>query len=153
MLQVVPKDQLADYVGQEVGCSDWFKIDQARIDSFADATLDHQYIHVDKERAAETPFGTTIAHGYLTLSMLPHLTETCGIAPENVVMGINYGANKLRFLNPVKVDSEIRARVKLQDVDEKKPGQFLLTSNVTIEIKGEDKPAMIAETLAMFVVQ
>ena len=153
MLRVVAKDKLADYVGQEIGCSEWFKIDQARIDAFADATLDHQFIHVDTEQAAKTPFGTTIAHGFLTLSMLPYLTATCAIVPENLVMGINYGANKLRFLNPVKVDSEIRARVKLQDVVEKNPGQFLLTSNITIEIKGEDKPAMIAETLAMFVVQ
>lgn len=153
MPETVPKDKLADYIDRDMPPSDWLAIEQERIDAFADATLDHQFIHVDKEKAAQTPFGTTIAHGYLTLSLLPYLTGQCGVVPEGIAMAINYGSNKVRFLQPVKVGSEVRAHVKLKDVNEKKPGQILTTSEVTVEIRGEDKPALVAETLALYFVQ
>lgn len=153
MSKVVSADQLVNYVGQEVGVTDWLEIDQDRINKFADATGDHQYIHVDPERAAKTPFGTTIAHGFLTLSLLAMMSnENGGIKLENTVMGINYGLDKVRFINPVKVGSKIRARFELASADEKKPQHFLLKHNVTVEIEGEDKPALIAEWLGMTVI-
>ena len=151
-MQVVPVDQLADYVGKDVGESDWFTVDQDRINAFADATNDHQFIHIDPEAAKATPWGTTIAHGFLTLSLIPFLTATAGIVPQGIVMAINYGSDKVRFIEPVKVGSEVRAKVHLADISEKAPGRFLFKTNVTIEIKGSEKPALIAETLSMFVV-
>jgi len=151
--KVVSVDQLGDYIGTEVGVSDWLEIDQERINKFADATGDHQYIHVDPERAAQTPFGTTIAHGFLTLSLLSILTsKNGGIKLDNSVMGINYGLDKVRFINPVKVGSNIRARFELVSAEEKKPKHYLMKHNVTVEIEGEEKPALIAEWLGMTVV-
>ena len=127
MSNVVSTDQLGDYIGKEVGLTDWFEIDQDRINNFAEATGDFQYIHVDEERASETPFGATIAHGFLTLSLLSKLSSMSGgIKLENSVMGINYGLNKVRFLNPVKVNSKIRARFELISAEEKKPNHYLL---------------------------
>lgn len=153
MTKVVSADQLGDYIGKEVGVTDWFEIDQQRINQFADATGDHQYIHVDPERAAQTPFGTTIAHGFLTLSLLSMFTsKNGGIKLENAVMGINYGLDKVRFINPVKVGSNIRARFELVSAEEKKPKHYLMKHNVTVEIEGEEKPALIAEWLGMSVV-
>lgn len=136
-------------IGKEFGPSAWLVIDQDRINQFADATNDHQFIHIDSELAKMTPFGGTIAHGYLTLSLIPFLTA--GLLPtmDHVKMGVNYGLNKVRFLTPVKVNSKIRAQTKLLSLEEKRPGQWLLTLEVTIEIEGEDKPAVIAETLAL----
>lgn len=151
-MQTVPVEQLADYVGTEIGLSEWLTVDQARIDAFADATLDHQFIHVDPEAARMTPWGTTIAHGFLTLSLIPHLTLPYGIAPEGTVMAINYGTDKVRFLEPVRVDSEIRARVVLDDVAERGPGRILFKTRVTVEIKDNKKPALVADTLSLFVV-
>ncbi|MED5413131.1 MAG: MaoC family dehydratase [Pseudomonadota bacterium] len=152
MSNVVSTDQLGDYIGKEVGLTDWFEIDQDRINNFAEATGDFQYIHVDEERASETPFGATIAHGFLTLSLLSKLSSMSGgIKLENSVMGINYGLNKVRFLNPVKVNSKIRARFELISAEEKKPNHYLLMHNVTVEIAGEEKPALIAEWLGMTV--
>lgn len=153
MSKVVSVDQLADYIGTEVGVTDWLRIDQERINQFADATGDHQYIHVDPERAAQTPFGTTIAHGFLTLSLLSMLTSrNGGIKLDNSVMGINYGLDRVRFINPVKVGSNIRARFELVSAEEKKPKHYLMKHNVTVEIEGEEKPALIAEWLGMTVV-
>lgn len=153
MSKVVSADELANYPGQEVGLTEWLEIDQDRINLFADATGDHQYIHVDPERAAQTPFGTTIAHGFLTLSLLAMLSnENGGLKLENAVMGINYGLDKVRFINPVKVDSKIRARFELMSAEEKKPKHFLLKHKVTVEIEGEEKPALIAEWLGMTVI-
>jgi len=150
---VVSINQLADYVGKEVGLTDWIEIDQDRINQFADATGDHQYIHIDPERAAQTPFGTTIAHGFLTLSLMSMLSsQNGGIKLENSVMGINYGLDKVRFINPVKVNQKIRARFELASAEEKKPNHYLMKHNVTIEIEGEEKPALIAEWLGMTVV-
>jgi len=148
---LVSKKDAKNFIGQEVGVSDWLKIDQDRIDAFAEATNDHQFIHVDPEAAAQTPFGTTIAHGFLIVSLLGDLAGANAIQIENTVMVINYGMNKVRFLTPVKVDDEIRARIILIGFEEKNPNQFLITTKVTIQIKGEDKPALVAEWLTMAV--
>jgi acyl dehydratase len=141
--------ELPGLVGAEIGVSDWLEIDQARVNAFADATLDHQFIHVDPERAAATPFGGTIAHGFLILSLLPHFLESIAPEIENAMFGINYGTDKVRFLQPVKVGSRIRARNTLVAVTEKRPGQWLLKQQVTVEIDGEVKPAMVAEHLVL----
>ena len=124
-------------------------IDQDRINKFAEVTIDHQFIHVDEAQAKNGPFGSTIAHGFLTLSMLTHLTESCGLIPQNSVMGINYGFDKVRFLMPLKVNNRIRARVKPLSVVERNPGQWLMKSEVTIEIENEEKPALACEWLSL----
>ena len=148
----VPKESLLAMAGRELGPSSWLEIDQDRIDRFAEATLDRQFIHVDPERAAKTPFGGTIAHGFLSLSLLPHLSEEQAVAPEGTTMAINYGLNKVRFLQPVKAGSEVRAHSTTLSAVEKGAGRVLITSAVSVEIRGEEKPALVAETLAMFVV-
>lgn len=145
----VPVNELTQYVGKELGRSDWLKIDQQRINLFAEATGDFQFIHVDPERAAKTPFGTTIAHGFLTLSLIPKLMEDILVMPEGLKMVVNYGLDSVRFIQPVKVDSKVRLKVDLGEVNEKKPGQWLLKATVTLEIEGEDKPAYIAEPLSL----
>ena len=146
-------DQLNDYIGKEVGISEWLLVDQERINQFADATGDHQYIHVDSDRAAQTPLGTTIAHGFLTMSLMVLMGYEGSTKLENSVMGINYGFDKLRFINPVKVNSKIRGRFQLISAEEKKPNQWLLKHNITVEIAGEEKPALVAEWLGMTVVE
>ena len=153
-MKEVEATEMQDYEGQELGVSEWFRIDQDRINAFADATLDHQFIHVDPEKAKATPFGTTIAHGYLTVSLLPYLQSTIDgfITPKGTKMGMNYGFDKLRFMAPVKVDQRIRARAKLLEVTEKKPGQWLLKLEYTVEIEGEEKPALVAEWLLLYFV-
>lgn len=153
-MKLVPPAELASYVGKDLGTSDWFPIDQARINAFADATLDHQFIHVNPELAKSTPFGGTIAHGYLTVSLLPYLQASMAdmILPQGLKMGMNYGFDKLRFMAPVKVGKRVRARAKLLDASEKKPGQWLLKFEYTIEIEGEEKPALVAEWLLMYFV-
>lgn len=143
---------LQDKVGNEIGVSDWWEVTQDRVDLFADATDDHQFIHVDPEAARATPWGTTIAHGFLTLSLLPHLTAAIGIIPEGTVMALNYGTDKVRFLEPVKVNSRVRATIRLEDVTDKGGGRYLFKTHVTVEIKGSEKPALVAETLSLFVV-
>jgi acyl dehydratase len=147
----VPRDALREYTGRELPPSEWLTIDQERINAFADATLDHQFIHVDAEKAAKTPFGTTIAHGYLTMSLVSWFAAQCGIRPEGAIMAINYGSDRVRFLQPVRVNSRIRARAKMQEVEEKAPGQILLKTRFTIEIEGEEKPAMVADILSLFI--
>lgn len=151
MPEPVSIEEARQWIGREVGVSDWLTVDQSRIDRFADTTEDHQFIHVDPERAArETPFGGTIAHGFLSLSLLSHLASRAGsIRIRDASMSINYGLDKVRFLNPVRVDSRIRARFELASAEEKKPGQYLLKHNVTVEIENEDKPALIAEWLSL----
>ncbi|BDM25006.1 MaoC family dehydratase [Pseudomonas sp. NPDC089428] len=145
----VPVNELTQYVGKELGRSDWLKIDQQRINLFAEATGDFQFIHVDPEKAAKTPFGTTIAHGFLTLSLIPKLMEDILVMPEGLKMVVNYGLDSVRFIQPVKVDSKVRLKVDLGEVIEKKPGQWLLKATVTLEIEGEEKPAYIAEPLSL----
>lgn len=137
-------------IGSELGVSDWVEVTQENVDVFADTTIDHQYIHVDQEAAAQTPFGGTIAHGFLSLSMLSHFAENgCGVGVENAKMGLNYGFDKIRFLQPVRVGSRIRGRGVLMSVDEKNPGQYLFKLNITVEIEDVDKPALVAEWLVM----
>ena len=147
----VPLDKIADYIDQPTEPTDWTLVDQERIDGFADVTMDHQFIHVDAEKAARSPFGTTIAHGYLTMSLISHFLGQCAIAPENALMAVNYGSDKVRFLMPVKVDSEIRGQATLLEVSDKAPGQLLVKTRINIEIKGEDTPAMVAEILTLFI--
>jgi acyl dehydratase len=152
-MQTVPVADLAGCVGSTLGPSEWLTIDQDRISQFADATSDHQFIHIDPQAAARTPFGRTIAHGFLSLSMLSYFLGEIGVAPEGTVMAINYGSNKVRFLQPVKVDQRIRAVATVMDITEKKPGQYLFRKAITIEIDGEDTPALVAELLSLFIVQ
>ena len=142
-------DELKSLVGQELGVGPWFEITQDRINAFADVTEDHQYIHVDPERAAKTPFGTTIAHGFLTLSLIPALGRGRGGVQVklNSKMAVNYGLNRVRFISPVKVGSRVRMRTTLQAVDEVSPGVLQLTQTQTIEIEGGERPAVVAESL------
>jgi acyl dehydratase len=140
-------DQLAAAVGEELGVSDWLEIDQARVDTFADATDDHQWIHVDQERAAQGPFGGTIAHGYLTVSLIPALSQSI-FTVETDGPRLNYGLNKVRFPNPVKVGSRVRASATLAELADVPAGKQLVV-RYTIEIEGEDKPACVAETVVL----
>jgi len=141
------------FVGKDLEPSSWMEITQQRVNQFADATNDHQFIHVDPEKAAQTPFGGPIAHGFLTLSLISHLTAEKSLKPEGLIMGINYGSDKVRFLHPVRVGSRIRAQQKILEVSEKNPGQWLIKTAVTIEIENVEKPALIAEFLAMLIVK
>jgi acyl dehydratase len=127
-------------------------IDQDRIDAFAEVTLDDQFIHTDPEAAAKTPLGSTVAHGFLTLSLVAALAGESMVMPEGTVMMFNYGVNRVRFVEPVKVNSRIRGRTKLTDVREKGDGRWLATNEVTIEIEGVDNPAMVAEVLTLFII-
>ena len=150
---VVTKEELLGKVGQETGVSEWITVDQAMIDKFADATGDHQFIHVDPEKAKLTPFGTTIAHGFLTLSLLPELSAKADLPRlEGIKMGVNYGSDKLRFLAPVKSGKRVRGRFKLLAMEEKRPGQWQQKQEATVEIEGEDKPALITEWITQFFV-
>ena len=137
-------------MGKEIGTSEWFEVDQERINQFADTTLDHQFIHVDPEKA--TPlFGSTIAHGFLSLSLIPHLTSQAVLAPENLKHVFNYGLDKVRFINPVNVGSKVRTLSKVVSVDDKGDGRYLMKTEITMEIDGVDKPAFVAESLSMFI--
>lgn len=142
-------DEVAGAVGEQLGTSDWLRIDQDRVNQFADATGDHQWIHVDVEKAKDGPFGGTIAHGYLTLSLVPMLVWQI-YQVEGVKMGVNYGSNKVRFPTPVPVGSRVRAGVELVSVEPSSMG-FTVTTKVTIELEGADKPACVAETLSVVV--
>lgn len=146
---LVPAAEMVNQVGRKLDPSDWVCLDQERINTFADCTEDHQFIHVDLEAAAKTPFGGTIAHGFLTLSMLTKLCESAIVLPEGTVMALNYGADKVRFLNPVRAGKRIRALSEVASVDQKADNRFLIKNNVTIEIEGEDTPAAIVEWLTM----
>jgi acyl dehydratase len=150
-VQIIPAENLAARVGEETGVSEWIEIDQERISAFADATMDHQFIHVDPDAAAQTPFGSTIAHGFLTLSLTTPMLMESMIAPDRMVMVVNYGTDKVRFVEPVKVGSRIRGRTRLVDVVEKGPGRYLVKNEITVEIEGADKPALVAEALTLFV--
>ena len=146
-------EHLADMqalVGQEVGVSDWITVDQNRIDLFAQATGDHQWIHVDAERAAKGPYGTTIAHGFLTLSMVATMAMEVGIMPADARAGLNYGMDKLRFMSPVKAGSRVRNHIKLLAAESRDDGWVLLRCENTVEIEGQDKPALVAVTLGLF---
>jgi acyl dehydratase len=140
-------------VGETLGTSEWLLVDQEMINKFADATGDHQFIHVNEEMAKMTPFGGTIAHGFLTLSLFPVLMAKSDCPRvEGVKMGVNYGGNKVRFLAPVRSGKKIRGHFKLLELEEKRPGQWQQTLEFSVEIEGEDKPALIAEWISQFFV-
>ena len=145
--------ELSSLIGQEIGVSRWFEIDQARIDAFADVTEDHQFIHVDPEAARRTPFGGTIAHGFLTLSLASAMSYDAVAPLDGVVMGVNYGFDKLRFISPVASGSKVRGRFKLLSAENKGSDggvtRWLIKHEVTVEIEGGSKPALIAEWLGM----
>jgi acyl dehydratase len=153
MITTLKADEIEAAVGKELGVSDWFEVTQDDVNTFADVTRDHQFIHIDPDKAAKTPFGGTIAHGFMTLSMLSHLAERgAGVWVENADMGVNYGFDKVRFIHPVRVGSRIRAKSKLLSADEKSPGQYLFKSAITFEIDGVEKPALLAEWLTMAII-
>jgi acyl dehydratase len=152
MFEMVPVEKLKTMIGQDNGTSDWVLIDQAKVNLFADATDDHQWIHVDVENAKKGPFGGTIAHGFLILSLTPLFSSSGKYLPEGMKMVLNYGMNKVRFINPVPVGSRVRSKMVLSGVEEKDPGRLLVTTTHTIEIEGQEKPACIAEALAMFMI-
>ncbi|BAL77475.1 MaoC family dehydratase [Bradyrhizobium cosmicum] len=136
-------------VGKEIGVSSWYLIDQPRIDTYADVTEDHQFIHVDPERAKETVFGTTIAHGFLTMSMMSVMSYEVMPAIAGTTMGVNYGFDKLRFISPVRSGKRIRGRFVLAEAKLRKPNELQSRTNVTVEIEGEDKPALVADWLGL----
>jgi acyl dehydratase len=142
-------DDIRSGVGQEVGVSGWLTVDQPRIDAFADSTEDHQFIHVDPAAAEAAGFGGTIAHGFLSLSLLSRMAADAMLIPEGVKMALNYGFDRVRFLAPVKSGKRVRGRFTLDSVDEKAPGQILFRHTVTVEIEGEDKPALTAVWLGL----
>jgi acyl dehydratase len=148
-MPVASIDEIEARVGEEVGVSDWILIDQPRIDAFAEVTEDHQFIHVDPAAAAVTPFGGTVAHGFLTLSLLSRMAADAMLRRANIKMGVNYGFEKVRFLAPVRSGSRVRGRFTLARFEEKRPGQYQFVHNVTVEIEGEDKPALIAEWIGL----
>jgi acyl dehydratase len=148
-MPVATLDDIRARVGSEIGVSSWLTMDQSRIEEFADATEDRQFIHVDPEAAAKTPFGGTIAHGFLTLSLLSRMAAEAMLVPENTKMAINYGLDRVRFLSPVKSGRRVRGRFTLDSIEEKAPGQWLLRHTVTVEIEGEDKPALTAVWLGL----
>jgi acyl dehydratase len=145
-------DQIRDRIGEEIGVSDWLLIDQARIDAFAEATEDRQFIHTDPAAAAQTMFGGTIAHGFLTLSLLSRMGAEAMLLPETTKMAVNYGFDRIRFLAPVRSGGRVRGRFTLDSVEEKAPGQILMRHVVTVEIEGEDKPALTALWLGLMFV-
>ena len=148
-MEFMSLEKYKQLIGADYGTTEWFLIEQGRINRFAEATEDHQWIHVDVEKAKAGPFGAPIAHGFLTLSLLPIFSYSGKYAIEGTKMSINYGLNKVRFLNPVRVGSRVRSKMVLSAIEEKTPNQILITITHTIEIEGQDKPACIAEALAL----
>lgn len=153
MSETIKPSDFPTFVGKELEPSSWMEITQERVNQFADATNDHQFIHVDPEKAAQTPFGGPIAHGFLTLSLTVFLMQEKSLKPEGLIMGINYGSDKVRFLQPVRVGSRVRAHQKILEAFEKHPGQWLIKTAVTIEIENVDKPALIAEIILMNIIK
>ena len=145
-------DEIRSRIGEEVGLSSWLPVDQARIDAFAEATEDRQFIHTDPSTAEQTPFGGTIAHGFLTLSLLSRMAAEAMLLPEGLKMAVNYGFDRIRFLTPVRSGKRVRGRFALDSVEEKAPGQLLMRHRVTVEIEGEDRPALTAEWLGLMFV-
>jgi len=152
MTETIKVSEFPTLVGRDLEPSSWIEITQERVDQFAEATNDFQFIHVDPEKAAQTPFGGPIAHGFLSLSLLSYLNAQTAVIPENLVMGINYGSDKVRYLMPVRVGKRVRSKQTILEVSEKSPGQWLLKTAVTVEIEGEETPALVAEILSMLVV-
>ena len=151
-MPVAALDDIRSRIGQEIGVSGWLEMTQQRIDEFAESTEDRQFIHIDPEAAARTPFGTTIAHGFLSLSMLSRMAAEVMLIPDSTKMAVNYGLDRVRFIAPVKSGKRIRGRFRLDSVEEKAPGQLLFRHTVTVEIEGEEKPALTAEWLGLLFV-
>lgn len=154
-MNVIPANELENHIGEEIGLSEWIEVTQERINQFADATNDHQFIHVDPElaKSAPTPWDTTIAHGFLTLSLVSYMSATSGFMPAEMQTAVNYGSDKVRFMEAVPVDSKIRGRFILTDAQYKKNGRWLVKTTVTIEIEGVEKPAALVETLTLYIVK
>jgi len=149
-MPITTLDDIRSKIGQEIGTSDWLEVGQDRISEFADATEDRQFIHIDPiAAAAHTPFGGTIAHGFLTLSLLSRMAADAMLVPDTTKMAVNYGLDRVRFLAPVKAGKRIRGHFTLESAEDKAPGQLLLKHNVTVEIEGEDKPALTAQWLGL----
>ena len=148
-MPIATLDEIRGKVGQSVGVSDWIEVGQDRIDQFADATDDHQFIHVDQELAKQMPFGGTIAHGFLSLSLLSRMAADVMLVPDMTKMAFNYGLDRVRFLAPVRSGKRVRGHFTLDGADEKAPGQLLLKHSVTVEIEGEEKPALTAQWLGL----
>ncbi len=148
-MPVIKVEELNEYVGKQTGVSEWLTVDQDRINVFADVTEDHQFIHVNPEAAKMTPFGTTVAHGFLTLSLLSKMAENSVLVLDGVKMGLNYGFDKVRFMSPVKSGKRVRGHFTLMSADQKIPGQWQFKYAVKVEIEGEEKPALAAEWLSM----
>ena len=151
-MPVASLDFIRASIGSETGVSGWLTIDQARIDAFAEATEDRQFIHTDPAAAAQTPFGGTIAHGFLTLSLLSRMAAEAMLLPDTLKMAVNYGFERVRFIAPVRAGKRVRGRFRLDSAEEKAPGQILLRHQVTVEIEGEDKPALTADWLGLMFV-
>jgi acyl dehydratase len=151
-MPVASIDEIRGRVGSEIGTSDWIEISQQAIDTFADVTDDHQFIHIDPQAAAQTPFGGTVAHGFLTLSLLSRMAADVMLRPEAVKMGVNYGFEKVRFIAPVRSGMRVRGRFRLSSFEEKGPGRYQFVHAVTVEIEGEDKPALQADWIGMIFV-
>jgi acyl dehydratase len=148
-MPVASLDGIRAKVGSEIGVSPWIAIDQDAINRFADVTGDHQFIHVDPEAASRTPFGGTVAHGFLTLSLLSQMAASVMLVPDTLKMAVNYGFEKVRFIAPVRSGSRVRGRFTLARMEEKKPGQWQFVHNVTVEIEGRDRPALQADWIGM----
>ena len=151
-MPVASLDDIRTQIGEEVGVSSWLTVDQERIDAFAEATEDRQFIHTDPEAAAATPFGGTIAHGFLTLSLLSRMAAEATLIPDSIKMAVNYGLEEVRFLAPVRAGKRVRGRFTLDSVDEKGPGRVLMRHRVTVEIEGEEKPALTALWLGLMII-
>ena len=145
-------EEIRNAIGTDVGVSSWITVDQQRIDAFADATEDRQFIHVDPQAATQTPFGGTIAHGFLTLALLSRMAVEATFLPDGLKMAVSYGFDRIRFLAPVRTGKRVRGRFTLDSVEEKAPGQILMRHTVAVEIEGEDKPALTAEWLGLMFV-
>lgn len=148
-MNIIQKNDIEKYQNYEAEPTHWHTVSQDQINQFADCTHDHQFIHVDPEKAKQTPFGGTIAHGFLSLSMLSHFAESFGLTIEGAYMGVNYGFDSVRFISPVKVGASIRAVTKVLEIVEKSPGRFMTKTEVIVEIEGEEKPALKAIWLGM----
>ena len=148
-MPIASLDDIRAKVDSEIGVSDWITVDQSRIQAFADATEDHQFIHVDEAAARQTLFGGTIAHGFLSLSLLSRMAADVILLPDTVRMGVNYGLDRVRFLSPVKAGKRVRGRFVLDSAEEKALGQLLTRHTVTVEIEGEEKPALTAQWLGL----
>ena len=148
-MPIASLDEIRSKLGQPIGVSGWIEVGQDRISAFADATDDHQFIHVDQELAKQTPFGGTIAHGFLSLSLLSRMAADAMLIPDTTRIAVNYGLDRVRFLAPVKSGKRVRGHFTLEGAEEKAPGQLLLKHQVTVEIEGEDKPALTAQWLGL----